>query len=117
MIVGAEAFSCAEITQLSSRGHVPGRLSVDVDGDPPVVQCGLATHDGRYPAMAHHEESRCTARHSLNQRQPRQNAFKRFDPIAAVKERGVRGESELVAIAPHEIETEDAESTEVNGVV
>jgi hypothetical protein len=36
MIVGAEAFSSAEITELSCRGHVVGRDSVDVDVDPPV---------------------------------------------------------------------------------
>lgn len=29
MVVGAEAFSCEDITQLSVRGHVVGTLSVD----------------------------------------------------------------------------------------
>jgi hypothetical protein len=36
VIVGTEAFSFTEITRLSRRGHVPGRLSVDVDVDPAV---------------------------------------------------------------------------------
>jgi hypothetical protein len=36
VVVGAEAFSCTEITELSDRGHAVGRLSVDVDDDPPV---------------------------------------------------------------------------------
>jgi hypothetical protein len=30
MIVGAEAFSCTEINELSVRGHVVGRLPVDI---------------------------------------------------------------------------------------
>ena len=38
MVVGAEAFSCTEITELSDRGHTTGRLSVDVAVDPPVDQ-------------------------------------------------------------------------------
>ena len=36
VIVSAEAFSCAEITELSGRGQSTGRVSVDVDDDPPV---------------------------------------------------------------------------------
>ena len=36
MIVGAEAFSCPEIAELSIRGHAVGRLSVEVDVDPSV---------------------------------------------------------------------------------
>jgi len=44
VIVGAEAFSCAEITELSRRGHTIGRLSVDVDADPPVDQIGFPYH-------------------------------------------------------------------------
>jgi hypothetical protein len=36
VIVGAEAFSSAEIAQLSSCGHVVGRLLVDADVDTPV---------------------------------------------------------------------------------
>jgi hypothetical protein len=38
VIVGAEAFSRTEITDLSRRGQSTGRLSVDVDVDPPVDQ-------------------------------------------------------------------------------
>jgi hypothetical protein len=49
---------------------------------------------------------------AVNQRQPRQNAFEHFDRIAAVKERGIRPEPELVVIASREIETEGIESTE-----
>ncbi len=36
MIVGAEAISSTENTQLSQRGQSTGRVSVDVDDDPPV---------------------------------------------------------------------------------
>jgi hypothetical protein len=36
VVVGAEAFSCTEIAQLHGRGQSTGRLSVDVDNDPPV---------------------------------------------------------------------------------
>ena len=36
VIVGAEAFFSTEITELSRRGHAAGRLSVDVDVEPPV---------------------------------------------------------------------------------
>jgi hypothetical protein len=36
VIVGAEAFSCTEITWLSLRGQSTGRVSVDVAVDPPV---------------------------------------------------------------------------------
>ena len=36
MIVGAEALSTTEITELSGRGHGVGRFSVDVDVDLPV---------------------------------------------------------------------------------
>jgi hypothetical protein len=36
VIVGTEAFSCTEITALSRRGHAAGRLSVNVDVNPPV---------------------------------------------------------------------------------
>jgi hypothetical protein len=38
VVVGAETISCTEITGLSGRGHVVGRLLVDVDVDPPVDQ-------------------------------------------------------------------------------
>src|SRR5882762_10720249 len=38
VIVGAEAFFCTKFTRLSRRGHVVGRLSVDVDVDPAVDQ-------------------------------------------------------------------------------
>jgi hypothetical protein len=41
VIVGAEAFSCAEITELSGRGQSTGRLSVDVAVDPPVDQTSV----------------------------------------------------------------------------
>ena len=41
VIVGAEASSCTEITELSRRGKPTGRLSVDVDIDPPVDRHGL----------------------------------------------------------------------------
>jgi hypothetical protein len=34
VIVGAEAFSCTEITELSDRGQSTGRHLVDVDVDP-----------------------------------------------------------------------------------
>jgi hypothetical protein len=36
VIVGTEAFSYMNISALSSRGQSAGRLSVDVDVDPPV---------------------------------------------------------------------------------
>jgi len=36
VIVGAEAFSYTEISDLSPRGHASGRFSVDLDVDPPV---------------------------------------------------------------------------------
>ena len=36
VIVGAEALSRTEITELSRHGHAAGRLSVDVAVDPPV---------------------------------------------------------------------------------
>jgi hypothetical protein len=36
VVVGAEAFSCTEITELSGRGQSTGRHSVDVDVDPAV---------------------------------------------------------------------------------
>ena len=38
VIVGAEAFSSTEITVLATRGQSTGRVSVDVDVDPPVDQ-------------------------------------------------------------------------------
>ena len=38
MIVGAEAFSCTEINELSVRGHVVGRLPVDIPA-PGTVDC------------------------------------------------------------------------------
>jgi len=38
VIVGAEAFSSAEIKQLSGRDQSPGRISVDVAVDPLVDQ-------------------------------------------------------------------------------
>ena len=41
VIVGAEAFSCTEIAQLHGRGQSTGRLSVDVDIDPPVDQASV----------------------------------------------------------------------------
>ena len=40
VIVGAEAFSCTEISGLSFRGHAVGRLSVDVDVGTPVDLLG-----------------------------------------------------------------------------
>ena len=40
VIVGAEAFSRMEITELSGRGQSTGRVSVDVDVDRPVDQIG-----------------------------------------------------------------------------
>jgi len=36
VIVGAEAFPRTEITELSGRGHIVGRLSLDVAVDPAV---------------------------------------------------------------------------------
>jgi hypothetical protein len=41
VIVGAEAFLCTEITELPCRGPSIGRLSVDVDVDPPVDQASV----------------------------------------------------------------------------
>jgi len=41
VIVGAEAFSSTEITELSGRGQSTGRLSVDVDVDPAVDQTSV----------------------------------------------------------------------------
>jgi hypothetical protein len=41
VIVGAEAFSFTEITDLSCRGPSTGRLLVDVDGNPPVDELTL----------------------------------------------------------------------------
>jgi hypothetical protein len=41
VVVGAEAFSRTEITELSRRGQSTGRLSVDVDVDPPVDQTSV----------------------------------------------------------------------------
>jgi hypothetical protein len=35
-MIGAEAFPCTEITELSGRGQSIGRLSVDVDVELPV---------------------------------------------------------------------------------
>ena len=37
VVVGAEAFSYTEITELCRRGHATGRLLVDVAVDPAVV--------------------------------------------------------------------------------
>jgi hypothetical protein len=36
VVVGTEVFSLTEMSQLAQRGHVVGRLSVDVVVDPPV---------------------------------------------------------------------------------
>jgi hypothetical protein len=41
VIVAAEAISPTVITELSGRGHVVGRLSVDVDVIPPVDQTSV----------------------------------------------------------------------------
>src|ERR1017187_5993456 len=41
VVVGAEMFSCTEIPELSRRGHTAGRLSVDVEVDPPVDQTSV----------------------------------------------------------------------------
>jgi hypothetical protein len=49
----------------------------------------------------------------MNQRQPKQNGFEHFYRITVVKERGARREPELVVMAPHEIETEAMEPTEL----
>jgi hypothetical protein len=49
VIVGAEAFSSAEITELSSRGHAVGRLSVDVDVEPLVDQTSVQS--GQLPSL------------------------------------------------------------------
>jgi hypothetical protein len=38
VIVGAEVFNSTEITQLSGRGQLTGRLAVNVDVDPPVEE-------------------------------------------------------------------------------
>jgi hypothetical protein len=41
VIVGAEAFSSAEISELSRRGHAVGRLSVDVNPELAVDQASV----------------------------------------------------------------------------
>jgi hypothetical protein len=41
VIVGAEEFSCTEITELSRRGQSTGRVSVDVEVDLPVDRYGI----------------------------------------------------------------------------
>src|ERR1035441_5585885 len=50
VIVGAEAFSSTEIAQLHGRGHVVGRLSVDVEVDPAVDQTSIRSEKAtRWP--------------------------------------------------------------------
>src|ERR1039457_5450546 len=51
VIVGAEAFSCTEITGLSRLGHSTGRLSVDVDVDPSVDQTSVRSE--QCPSLTH----------------------------------------------------------------
>jgi hypothetical protein len=42
VMVGSEVFFCKEIAWLRPRGHSTGRLSVDVDVDPPVDLIGTS---------------------------------------------------------------------------
>src|ERR1017187_6733862 len=51
LVVGAEMFSCTEITELSRRGHTTGRLSVDVEVDLPVDQTSVRSE--QCPSLTH----------------------------------------------------------------
>jgi|SRR5665213_2478344 len=53
VIVGAEAISCTEITELSGRDHATGRLSVDVIVDPLVDQNAVLSK--QFPNSTHSE--------------------------------------------------------------
>jgi UrcA family protein len=46
VIVGGEAFSCTEITELCSRGQSTGRISVDVGVDPSVDHDAVTNPQG-----------------------------------------------------------------------
>jgi hypothetical protein len=67
VIVGAEAFFCTEIAELSCCGQSTGRLSVDVDVDPAVDLIGILSRDGpeeslQLPITQLHSSSFATAR-------------------------------------------------------
>jgi hypothetical protein len=55
VIIGAEAFSCTEISGLSRRGQSTGRLSVDVAVDPPVDQTSVRSEQCPSLTAVHHE--------------------------------------------------------------
>ena len=48
----------------------------------------------------------------MDQRQSGQDVFEDFDRVAAVKQREIRCELELVVVAPPEIETEGVERSD-----
>src|ERR1017187_3942590 len=55
VVVGAEAFSCTEISDLSRRGQSTGRLSVDVAVDPPVDQTSVRSEQCPSLTAVHRE--------------------------------------------------------------
>ena len=52
VLVGAEAFSSPEITELFRRGHPAGRLSADVAVGPPVDQTSIHMGNDRVWSLA-----------------------------------------------------------------
>jgi hypothetical protein len=66
VIVGAEAFYRTEITELSRRAHVVGRLSVDVAVVPPVDQISVQSRQLPSVALSNLARSAAVAEHGLH---------------------------------------------------
>jgi hypothetical protein len=82
VIVGAEAFSSTEITELSRRGHAVGRLLVDVHVDPAVdhdaVRLKQCLSSGPYVSLFNRREPSMSGCHPYTNETMKE--FKRSSP-------------------------------------